>query len=125
MRRRQFLAVILGTLATGRAALAAGKAPPKPITIKVNDMHCGSCAKKIARKLYAVPGVVKVQTDLAKHTAVVTPQTDAPPDPKLLWKAVESAGFQPLLLTGDGYTLKAKPGAPKVAVQPHGPEETR
>lgn len=129
MRRRHFL-ILAGCLLTiGRSAAAAPPPPtkgaPKLITIKVNDMHCGSCAKNIARKLYAVPGVVKVQTDVAKHTAIVTPQAGAPPELKRLWEAVEKAGFQPLLVSGPGGTLKAKTGAPKVAVKPHGPEDSR
>ena len=37
-------------------------------------MHCSNCAKKIARKLYNVSGVVKVQANVAKDYAVVTPQ---------------------------------------------------
>ncbi len=128
MFRRSFLAASAGFFLSVPAALAApapDKAPPKLITIKVSDMHCGSCAKKIARKLYAVPGVVKVQTDVSKHTAVVTPQAGAPPQLKLIWEAVEKAGFQPLLVTGPGGTLKAKAGTPKVAVKPHAADEAR
>lgn len=126
MRRRRFLSIALGIVATGRAlpaAQAPAKTAPKVFTIKVNDMHCGSCAKKIARKLYAVPGVVKVQTDVAKHTAIVTPQASSPPQLKQLWEAVEKAGFQPLLVSGPGGMLKAKSDAPKVAVKPHAQDD--
>jgi copper chaperone CopZ len=128
MRRRDFLSAVAGLIVAApvaRAAQAPAKAPPKLITIKVSDMHCGSCAKKIARKLYAVPGVVKVQTDVSKHTATVTPQASAPPDLRLIWEAVEKSGFQPLLVTGPGGTLKAKAGTPEMVVKPHGPDESR
>ena len=51
-------------------------------TIHVHNMHCADCAKQIARKLYALPGVVEVRADVPKNIAYVVPQKDkslAPP----------------------------------------------
>src|SRR5262245_14461134 len=39
--------------------------------IHVGDLHCKTCAKKIARRLYTVKGVMKVRTDVAADVAVV------------------------------------------------------
>src|SRR5438045_9786344 len=61
-------------------------------TIHVQDMHCGECAKTIARKLYAIPGVVEVRADVAKNIAYVVPQRDKTVPSKAWWEAVESAG---------------------------------
>jgi copper chaperone CopZ len=95
-------------LATG-AAVLADQRPAQPITaIQVSDMHCAACAKKIARKLYAVAGVVQVKTDLKKHTAVVVPQKDRQLDPLALWEAVEAAGFAPVRLEGPSGTFTSK-----------------
>ncbi|MDG2380925.1 MAG: heavy metal-associated domain-containing protein [Pirellulaceae bacterium] len=78
--------------------------------VYVKDMHCNSCAKKIAGKLYAVPGVVSVKTNYKKGLAIVTPQKSKTPSPKALWEAVESATFQPVKIASPLgiYTQKPK-----------------
>ena len=50
--------------------------------IFVGDMHCGNCAKKVARKLYGVKGVVKVRSDIKIDVAIVTPQKNREVDPQ-------------------------------------------
>lgn len=100
----------LAVLATQQlfAATPAPALPPNTVTIQVSDMHCANCAKKIARKLYAIPGVVRVNTDVKKHTAVVTAEKNRQLDSLKLWTAVESAGFEPVkLITPQGeFTTK-------------------
>lgn len=100
----------------GAAALLLGAAPPAlaadappTTTIKVKDMHCPNCAKKIARKLYAVPGVVAVKTNVKTHTAYVAAQANKTLSPRQLWEAVESAGFAPVSLSGPSGTFTQKP----------------
>jgi copper chaperone CopZ len=78
-------------------------------TIHVHDMHCGECAKKIARKLYAIPGVVEVRADVGKNVAFVVPQKDKTLSARSLWDAVESAGFNVARLEGPQGTFVAKP----------------
>jgi len=109
MLRRSFLA-----LATTAILLPAARAQAEPVDkpytwIFIEDMHCEDCCKKIARKLYAVPGVVKVQTHLEKNFAVVTPQEGKTLSPKALWTAVEKAEFKPVRLQGPSGEFKAKP----------------
>ena len=77
--------------------------------IFVEDMHCSNCAKKIARKLYNVSGVVKVQANVPKDYAVVTPQEGAQLSPRALWEAVEQAKFKPVKLQGPNGIFTNKP----------------
>lgn len=78
-------------------------------TIVVDDMHCGSCAKKIAAQLYAVPGVVEVRADVKKNLAFVVPQKRKSPSPRQMWEAVEKAGFKTVKMIGPGGTYSTKP----------------
>ena len=72
-------------------------------------MHCASCAKQIAGKLYAVPGVVKVSTDVKKGVAVIVPQPTKNPSPKAIWEAVEAATFEPVRIASPLGTFTEKP----------------
>jgi len=105
--------------AADHAAAPAAKASP-PVktklkiaktdtTIYVGDLHCKSCAKKVARKLYAVKGVVKVRSDVKADVVVVTPQRKKQLDAKALWAASQKAGFQPTKLEGPSGTFKPDP----------------
>jgi copper chaperone CopZ len=78
-------------------------------TIHVQNMHCADCAKQIARKLYALPGVVEVRADVPKNIAYVVPQKDKTLAPRAMWEAVESAGFAVARLEGPQGTYTAKP----------------
>lgn len=87
-------------------ALAAN---PTYTTIVVKNMHCAACAKKIAAKLYVVPGVLEVRADVKANTAYVIPQQKRRPSPRAIWEAVESAGFKPVKLTSASAQFKTKP----------------
>jgi copper chaperone CopZ len=100
----------------GAAAMASLALTPlyadtsKKITaVYVKDMHCEACARKIASKLYAVPGVVKVSTDVKKGLAVITTQPAKQPSPKALWEAVEEATFEPIKIASPLGTFTSKP----------------
>jgi len=106
MTRFTFLAALLSLA----VSMPCGAASPVPYTtIHVHDMHCNDCAKKIARKLYAIPGVVEVRADVAKNIAYVVPQKDKTLAPRALWDAVESAGFGVARLESPQGTFNAKP----------------
>jgi copper chaperone CopZ len=83
------------------------KLAPGETAIYVSNMHCPTCAKKIAGKLYRLKGVVKVKTDVKKHLAIVTPQAKKQVDSKAAWAAVRSAGFKPTKLIGPQGTFIA------------------
>ena len=78
-------------------------------TIHVHDMHCADCAKQIARKLYALPGVVEVRADVNKNIAYVVPQKDKSLSSRAMWEAVESAGFKVARLESPQGTFTTKP----------------
>ena len=63
----------------------------------------------IARKLYALPGVVEVRADVGNNIAYVVPQKDKNLSAKSMWEAVEAAGFQVAKLEGPQGTFMAKP----------------
>jgi Cu+-exporting ATPase len=102
------LAAVLVIASATSPVLAQQTAPPPVTFVRVSDMHCAACAKKIARKLYAVPAVVQVKTDLKKHTAVITPEKKLQPNPLAIWEAVEAAGFEPVELNGPAGKFTSK-----------------
>ena len=110
------LMVFAVAVSTAEAAAPAVAVPEKVLAntklklgahetaIYVGDMHCGHCAKKIAGKLYAVKGVVKVRTDVKADVAVVTPQKKKKLDPAALWAAAAKSGFPATKLIGPSGT---------------------
>jgi copper chaperone CopZ len=78
-------------------------------TIEIKGMHCAVCAGKVSKSLQQVAGVAQAQADATKANAVITPATDAKPSPRLLWEAVEKAGYVPLKLTGPSGVFTSKP----------------
>lgn len=110
MTRNLFLrsaVVVLLAAVCGTESPAAS--PVTYTTIHVQDMHCGECAKTIARKLYALPGVVEVRADVNKNIAYVVPQKDKTVAPKAVWDAVESAGFRVVKLESPQGNFTTKP----------------
>src|SRR4051794_28585564 len=102
-----FYALALLLVASGAGAKAAS--PVTYTTIHVHNMHCADCAKQIARKLYAIPGVVEVRADVNKNIAYVVPQKDKSLPARSMWEAVEAAGFAVAKLEGPQGTFVAKP----------------
>jgi copper chaperone CopZ len=100
---------LLAALACLSAATAQAASPVPYTTIQVHNMHCQECAKTIARKLYAVPGVVEVRADVPKNIAYVVPQQGKTLPPRQLWEAVEASGFKVARLSGPSGTFSAKP----------------
>lgn len=98
-----FALVVLSPSAPAVAADAV------PTTIQVKDMHCPNCAKSIAGKLYAVPGVVSVKMDVTKESAFVTPQAQRQPSARAMWDAVVKAGFTPVKITTPAGSFTSRP----------------
>ena len=107
MTRRTAVVAGLATFAVGGAVRAAN--PVTYTTIHVHNMHCENCAKRIASKLYGVPGVVEVRADVPKNLAYVVPKKDKALSPKSLWEAVEASGFKVARLEGPQGSFTAKP----------------
>jgi len=108
LRKSLLAAALLATGSLWCGPALAQKPAAQPTVIKVSDMHCAACAQKISRKLYAVPGVVQVKTNLKQHAAVVTPEKTRQPDPVAIWEAVEAAGFAPTEISGPAGKFASK-----------------
>lgn len=78
-------------------------------TIKVEDMSCGGCAKKVQQFVAKVNGVEKVEPDLKTHTIKVFPKENTKVSAKEMWEAVEKAGYTPSELDGPSGSSKEKP----------------
>ncbi len=101
---------LLSAIAFSGTALSAAKRPqPDYFAVYVADMHCAHCAKKVSSKLYTVKGVIKVQTNLDKHVAVVVPAPGKELSPRLLWEAVEAVKLKPVKIVTAKQTFTTKP----------------
>ena len=111
---RIVLFLVALTLVTSHVFAKNNKSAQKErTTIYVTDLHCKKCVKKIARKLYAVPKVVKVQTNLKKDFVVVIPERGKQIPPSVLWDAAVEAGFKPVKLISPVGTFTKHPDSPK------------
>lgn len=115
---RKHFAMALVALATfasptlSPAQTATRVLPPGRVEIDVEDLHCKTCAKRVARKLYAVRGVKKVESSLKKDLVVVTLAKGQAPQPVLLWNAVDAAGVKPAVLRHTNQSFDADAMAP-------------
>jgi copper chaperone CopZ len=101
---------VFGLVAALSVVDAQGNSPAYTV-ITVEKMDCDSCARRIAKKLYEVNGVDKIQVDVAKKLFWVHPKTGAQPSPRALWEAIEKGADVPLRLQGPGGTFTMKPKA--------------
>lgn len=95
------LAMVGCLVASVAETQAAGETPRLSrgrVEIYVSDLHCATCAKKVARKLYGVKGVRKVQTSVKHNLLVVQlPPKQAVPV-AALWSAVAASETPPVEL---------------------------
>ena len=88
---------------------AEEKKRPEFPTIHVEDLHCKHCAKRLARKLFTVPGVKKVRANVKEDIAIVIPQKDKNLSPLALWEAAEVAKFKVVKIEMPKKTINKKP----------------
>ena len=99
-------------LANALGLNAQTPAPAAPaIVVTVPDISCPSCAKKLTKELMKVSGVAQVQANIEDKTLTIRPNNGATPSPRLLWEAIERAGYQPSRLDAPGGSFTAKPQA--------------
>ena len=94
---------------TAEIRVLAARPSSRSTTIYIKDLHCASCAKRVARKLYTVRGVVAVHADVKKNKVLVSPQKSNDVSPRALWEAVEAADLKPIKLLGPAGTFTSKP----------------
>ena len=81
-----------GTWPTKAQAPATGA---KQAVVTVRGMQCPFCAYGIKKHLAKLPGVRKVDVDLAKNQAIVEFAPDAKPTDEQIQRAIHDAGFTP------------------------------
>ena len=86
--RRKIVLALVGALALATAVLAA---ETKAISLKIEGMNCGMCAKKIEAALMAVPGVKEADVSLLNETAEV--EAEPTVTVAALSEAVSKAGY--------------------------------
>lgn len=77
-------------LALGAVAVSAAGAT---VTIRVEGMHCGSCASSVEKKLKATEGVEEVRVNFEKKEAWVK-YDDKKTNVAKLREAINSTGFK-------------------------------
>lgn len=105
------VALVASLFLFGNSVQADGpKSSDKNVTtIKVGDMTCGGCAKKVQQSVAKVTGVQKVESDATTHTVKVFPKENTKVSSKEVWEAVEKAGYTPSELDGPAGSFKEKP----------------
>lgn len=111
MLRKAISVIALTAVVLSQLEHAAHARHPNMTAIYVGDMHCSDCAQKIANKLYAVPGVLRVNANLKTGIAYITPAKEKKLSPRALWEAVEKADFTPVKLDGPSGSFASKPKA--------------
>ena len=106
---KRLMAVVAVLLLAVAADTRAADPKPATTTLTVPELDCPSCAKKLAAKLVAVPGVAKAEPDVEAKVVKVTHKDGEKLSPKALWEASEKAGFDPTKLAGPDGTFTTKP----------------
>ena len=109
MKSHRYLLVLVAAMLWTQFGGKAQAASPEITTIHVKAMHCEDCARKIARKLFAVKGVVKVQASVKHDIVLVTPQAGKAISARAIWEAVIAGEAVPTKLVGPSGTFTAKP----------------
>ncbi len=79
-----------------QSAEAPKTLPPGRVEVAVADLHCATCAKKVARKLYSVKGVKRVTSSLKHDLVVVTMHARFEVPAAKIWSAVSAADVPPV-----------------------------
>ena len=108
--RRQFLtssAVGLAGLMT--ATTFAQQQPTTLTSLYVSNMHCEGCAKRLRTKLYKLPNVLKVTTNVKSGTAIITPSSGKEVSSKSVWTTAENEKFKIVKLADKNGVHTKKP----------------
>ncbi|MEM8865169.1 MAG: heavy metal-associated domain-containing protein [Planctomycetota bacterium] len=104
--------------------------PQGTVELQVEQLHCSNCAKKLARKLYATPGIKKVKTDVKANLATIQLQPKKTVELAKLWAAAEAAKQKPVAilvldkkLVAEDFEAEKKSDGVEVATAT-GPEKT-
>ena len=109
LNRRHWIGLSLAVVGAGLSPALAQQPPVTAIYIK--NLHCEGCAKRLRARLYKVPDVLKVSTNLKQGVAVITPTQGTSVSLKALWEAAETEKFQVSKVSGPQGVFNKKPSA--------------
>ena len=75
-------------------SILSGSPSSSPVySIEINGMRCDACARKLRRRLCALPGIAQADVSLEDHRAFLTLREDEALDETCVKIAVRSAGY--------------------------------
>lgn len=114
--RRKFIACSAVGIASLLVAATATQAQQqqqqtqtKLTSLYVKNMHCEGCAKRLRTRLYKLPNVLKVTTDVKQGIAIITPSTGKDVSTKTVWDAAENEKFNVIKIADRSGTHTKKP----------------
>jgi len=111
--RRQFMATSAIGFASLLTSLAVGQQQQQQqvalTSLYVSNMHCEGCAKRLRTKLYKLPNVLKVTTNVQSGVAIITPTTGKSVTVKKVWDAAEAEKFKVVKIADNSGTHNKKP----------------
>lgn len=97
------------TLATAAGLISAQTPAPAFTRVKVEGMDCMGCAKKINKKVMAVPGVAEMRVDLKSRTIWAIHRPGQTPSARAIWEAIERADHTPTRMDTPSGSHTARP----------------
>lgn len=110
-----FVGLVVAPVQAQQPVEEPAKLAPGIVVVAVEDMHCANCAKKVARKLYALKGVKRVSPSLEKDTVTIHVPADQSVAIVRIWSAVAAGGVKPVELRFGTERLDAEAIAPLLA----------
>lgn len=111
------IAVITLLGSTAQAEKPSPRLKPGRVEVSVKDLHCATCAKKVARKLYAIKGVRKVSASVENDLVVAYLPVDHPVPVVAIWSAFAAADLEPVELRHDDQRYDANRIKPLIAAR--------
>ena len=109
LNTRRGLLLVIAAMVVGMAAGKTSAADaPKSTVMTVGEM-CSGCVKKITARLEKMPGVAKIECDIAKKTVTVTPALGKDVTALALWDAMSEIGKTPKKMASPSGTFAAEP----------------
>ena len=106
---------VLGALFAAALAGVDASRGAEPTTdatvVTIQGEMCGGCVKKMQGALEKLPGIARVDGDVAKKTITIVPAPQTTLSPKAIWEALESVDKKPSKLVGPAGEFVAKPNS--------------
>ena len=110
--RRHFIASTAAGIATMLTTSVIGQQQQQKTvmtSLYVSNMHCEGCAKRLRTRLYKLPNVLKVTTNVKQGIAVITPSTGKDVSVRSVWDVAENEKFKVIKIADKTGTHTKKP----------------